>query len=43
MTAATDKDWIEADTFLARELADLLAKGMDEDRAITIVLNTYKD
>jgi len=34
---------IAADTFLARALADLLAKGMDEDRAITVIRNTYGD
>jgi hypothetical protein len=39
MTAAQ----IAADTFLARALADLLAKGIDETRAITIIRNTYGD
>ena len=39
MTAAQ----IAADTFLARALADLLAKGIDKDRAITIIRNTYGD
>jgi len=37
MTAAQ----IAADTFLARALAELIAKGIDETRAITIIRNTY--
>jgi hypothetical protein len=39
MTTAT----IAGDTFLQAAVADLVARGMDEDRAITVVLNTYND
>jgi len=39
MTNAT----IAADKFLTWAVADLMSKGIDEDRAITVVLNTYND
>jgi hypothetical protein len=43
MTVTQSRDLIASDTFLTRALADLVARGMDEDRAITVVLNTYND